>query len=314
VAALLNVPAAAGAGTVTSVAMTVPAEFSVAGSPITTSGTLAVTKATQTANTGYFGPTSGGAAAPAFRAMVAADLASHSHTVAGTDGGPLTSPRILTDIRNSAGTVRQEFVGTNALSMAIGSAALATTATEGFYYISSSAGPPTGTPTPATGRMPLHWDSTNKRLYVYDGSWRYAPLTLIGARVATGSGQSVTTATLTPVALSGESFDTDTMHDTVTNNSRLTAFTAGTYLTAGFVQWSNPGAVGTRWQTAVYKNGAQISVAESGTPTAGGYPALFVAELVPLAVTDYLELVIYQDSGVSKTVFAAALSAVRVGP
>jgi hypothetical protein len=46
-------------GTVTSVALTVPAILSVAGSPITSSGTLAVTLATETANTvfsgGYFG-------------------------------------------------------------------------------------------------------------------------------------------------------------------------------------------------------------------------------------------------------------------
>src|SRR5690606_128566 len=40
-----------GSGTVTSVAMTVPSILSVAGSPILTSGTLAVTLATQTANT-----------------------------------------------------------------------------------------------------------------------------------------------------------------------------------------------------------------------------------------------------------------------
>ena len=63
-----------GGGTVTSVALTMPAEFSVAGSPVTTSGTLAVTKANQTANRIYAGPTSGGAAAPTFRALVSADL------------------------------------------------------------------------------------------------------------------------------------------------------------------------------------------------------------------------------------------------
>ena len=61
-------------GTVTSVALTVPAEFSVSGSPITTSGTLAVTKANESANTVWAGPSSGSAAAPAFRALVAADI------------------------------------------------------------------------------------------------------------------------------------------------------------------------------------------------------------------------------------------------
>ncbi len=64
----------AGGGTVTSVALSMPAEFSVGGSPITTSGTLAVTKATQSANTVFAGPTTGSAAAPTFRAVVPADL------------------------------------------------------------------------------------------------------------------------------------------------------------------------------------------------------------------------------------------------
>lgn len=68
-------------GTVTSVAQTVPSEFSVAGSPITTSGTLAITKATQTANKVWASATSGGAAQPAFRALVTADLPAGTGTV-----------------------------------------------------------------------------------------------------------------------------------------------------------------------------------------------------------------------------------------
>lgn len=61
-------------GTVTSVAMTVPSFLSVAGTPITSSGTLAVTLANQNANLAFLGPASGAAAAPTFRAMVGADL------------------------------------------------------------------------------------------------------------------------------------------------------------------------------------------------------------------------------------------------
>ena len=53
-----------GSGSVTSVAMTVPSMLSVAGSPITTAGTLAVTLATQAANLIFGGPSAGGAAAP----------------------------------------------------------------------------------------------------------------------------------------------------------------------------------------------------------------------------------------------------------
>ena len=56
-------------------------------------------------------------------------------------------------------------------SVTIGTAALATTATDGFLYIPSSAGAPTGTPTSQTGRVPIHYDSTNNDFYIYDGSW-----------------------------------------------------------------------------------------------------------------------------------------------
>ena len=71
-----DLPGGVGSGSVTSVAMTVPTEFSVSGSPITTSGTLAITKATESANTVWAGPATGVPAQPAFRALVAADLPS----------------------------------------------------------------------------------------------------------------------------------------------------------------------------------------------------------------------------------------------
>jgi hypothetical protein len=74
VASVLLDEAAQTEGTVTSVALTMPAEFSVAGSPVTTAGTLAVSKATQTANKVFASPAMGSAAAPTFRALVAADL------------------------------------------------------------------------------------------------------------------------------------------------------------------------------------------------------------------------------------------------
>lgn len=84
-----------GGGTVTSVALTMPTSvFDVSGSPVTSAGTLAVTFDTQSANQVFAGPTSGGAAAPAFRAVVLDDLPSlgvtgTGMTMRGTgDSGP----------------------------------------------------------------------------------------------------------------------------------------------------------------------------------------------------------------------------------
>jgi hypothetical protein len=56
-----------------------------------------------------------------------------------------------------------------------GSAALATTASNGFLYVPTCAGTPTGTPTTITGMAPIVVDTTNNKLYFYSNSaWRDA--------------------------------------------------------------------------------------------------------------------------------------------
>ena len=101
----------AGSGSVTSVALTMPAEFTVAGSPVTTSGTLVVTKATEAANTVFAGPSTGAAAAPTFRTLVTADMPAGTGTVtsvahtltvpgiftSGVTGSPITSSGTIAD-------------------------------------------------------------------------------------------------------------------------------------------------------------------------------------------------------------------------
>lgn len=83
--------AAGGSGSVTSVAQTVPPEFTLTGSPITTSGTLAIGKATEAANLVWAGPTTGAATAPTFRALVNNDLPSAGALTLGTTSMALGS-------------------------------------------------------------------------------------------------------------------------------------------------------------------------------------------------------------------------------
>jgi hypothetical protein len=55
------------------------------------------------------------------------------------------------------------------------SVALATTATDGFLYVPTCAGAPTGTPTAITGMAPIIVDTTNNKLYFRSGGvWRDA--------------------------------------------------------------------------------------------------------------------------------------------
>lgn len=64
-----------GSGTVTSVDLSMPSIFSVSGNPITVSGTLAVSLASQTQNLIFASP-NGSSGAPTFRAIVTADIQS----------------------------------------------------------------------------------------------------------------------------------------------------------------------------------------------------------------------------------------------
>lgn len=60
-------------------------------------------------------------------------------------------------------------------NVVVGNAALATTATAGFLYIPTCAGVPTGVPTAFTGRVPMVYDSTNDKLYLYRSGWKVQP-------------------------------------------------------------------------------------------------------------------------------------------
>lgn len=57
----------------------------------------------------------------------------------------------------------------------VNTAAIATNATNGFLYVSTCAGAPTGIPTTYTGRAPIVVDTTTNKLYFYSsGAWRDA--------------------------------------------------------------------------------------------------------------------------------------------
>ena len=47
----------------------------------------------------------------------------------------------------------------------------ATNMTDGFIYIPGANGPPTATPTTISPPFPLYYDSTNNKIYVYNGGW-----------------------------------------------------------------------------------------------------------------------------------------------
>jgi hypothetical protein len=59
----------------------------------------------------------------------------------------------------------------------VGTASLLTNASDGFLYIPTCAGTPTGTPTSYTGRIAMIYDTNNNRFFIYNGAWKGVTLT-----------------------------------------------------------------------------------------------------------------------------------------
>lgn len=116
-----------------------------------------------------------------FSLQSAADGTVYFTNAAGTDfnrlqfGGTASSFPALKRI--SSGNCLQVIAADNTASAGfiVGNQALATSATDGFLYVPTCAGTPTGTPTTQTGTAPIVVDTTNNKLYFYSGgAWRDA--------------------------------------------------------------------------------------------------------------------------------------------
>lgn len=84
-----------GSGSVTSVGLSLPSIFSVSGSPVTSSGTLTGTLATESPNAFFAGPSSGSTAAtPTFRSLVVADVPTLNQSTTGNAATATTATNL----------------------------------------------------------------------------------------------------------------------------------------------------------------------------------------------------------------------------
>jgi hypothetical protein len=116
--------------------------------------------------------------------------------------------------------------------------------------------------------------------------------------------QNAVNGDYTYLALNSETTDTDNIHSTTVNNSRLTCKTAGMYLAQGQVEFA---ANGTGTRIAVIRRNGNVIMASNcaGTvPSGTGYTTAIVSTMLELSVNDYVELGVYQTSGVSLPVGA----------
>lgn len=150
-------------------------------------------------------------------------------------------------------------------------------------------------PSPANGYVLTYDSATGQQ------KWAAVSVTQPSARAYHNANQAITTGTVTALALNSERWDTDTIHDTSTNNSRLTCKTAGKYDISGSVFW-DVGATGKRAVTIRLNGTTDIASQSAVNQGAGDGVQLTVATIYDLAVNDYVELTVLHNQGANLNV------------
>ncbi len=125
----------------------------------------------------------------------------------------------------------------------------------------------------------------------------------ISARVTHASSTSIADVTSTTLAFDTERFDTDTIHDNSTNNSRLTATTAGKYYIFANIVWA-ANATGTRAADIVFSTtgnsiaGSQVAAAPGGSL----FTQLNVSCIQDMGAASFVTLLVFQNSTASLNV------------
>lgn len=129
------------------------------------------------------------------------------------------------------------------------------------------------------------------------------PLSGVYCRVFNTSAISIVTATNTALTFDSETYDTDGMHSTSANTGRLTCVHAGNYHIWGNVEFAS-NATGVR-EVFIRRNGADVLAVLLVPACNGAVTVLAVATDFLLSVGDYVELLVFQNSGGNLNVDAA---------
>ena len=129
-----------------------------------------------------------------------------------------------------------------------------------------------------------------------DNAWAAAGSTFIGVKAVHGADQNTTSGSEAAVTFTAtDGWDTDTMHSTSSNPSRITFNTAGKYFIQGHVQIA--GNTSGRRHLAIRLNGGNRNVVSQSSPSLADQWAHQVSVTLDVSVNDYVELMFLQTSG-----------------
>ena len=126
-----------------------------------------------------------------------------------------------------------------------------------------------------------------------------------GARVTHSVNQSIPNSSWTALAFDTDVFDTDQIHDPVTNNSHLTCKTAGKYLIIGQATWATQ-AGGRRLAGIFHDTDGYIGWDESSLSVINS-TSLNLSTVYELALNDFLQFKVFQNSGTPININASAI-------
>ncbi|HOV80187.1 MAG TPA: hypothetical protein PK728_08760 [Bacillota bacterium] len=112
-------------------------------------------------------------------------------------------------------------------------------------------------------------------------------------RVKNSANQSVSSGVVFTASWDSDILDNNNIHDTATNNSRLTCKTPGVYLIMGSVNFASSTS-GIR-VAYIRKNGTSTVKQETAQPIGETHVGIFDIQM--LSANDYVELQAYQNSG-----------------
>lgn len=115
--------------------------------------------------------------------------------------------------------------------------------------------------------------------------------------IKNSANQTINTSSITALNFDSENFDVGSLHDTATNNTRITIPSGGDvgiWVFVGTISW-NGNATGQR-QSEIFKNGTTTLEFTQATSNANG-PVVQVVAIDTPAVGDYYELRAFQNSG-----------------
>ncbi len=140
--------------------------------------------------------------------------------------------------------------------------------------------------------------STDEVLTVVGGAPAWAAIQeayIECARANSNAPQTIPTAEWTTLLLAAERYDTDNIHDLLTNTGRLTCKTAGKYMINAQMEFGINNT-GRRLIRIRHNDTTNIAVNEF-VPLSGTTSKLFTATQWNMAVDDYVEFGCYQNSG-----------------